>query len=192
MDKIVYHGSPNGDIQELVANRSTHQKKCIYATDNKAIAMMFMGKGKGDLDTVIAVEDGIPVLVERRAGVLDMLYNKPGYMYELDGSTFEHYDFLWSPEVISFEESIKPLRVTYYESVMDALCVEEQLGRIVIYRYPDRPLEIPLDNSDLIDKYISFQERGIEGAIASLLEVYPEFSDIVKERLQEKEGRKLK
>ena len=51
MEKIVYHGSHNGNIEIIKAHVSTHQKKCIYATDNKVIAMLFMNKGMGDLDT---------------------------------------------------------------------------------------------------------------------------------------------
>lgn len=84
--KKVYHGSPKGDIEELFANRSTHQKKCIYAADNKAVAMMFMGRGNGDLDTIKSYEAGLPILIERRPGVFDELYNKTGYIYEMDGN----------------------------------------------------------------------------------------------------------
>ena len=52
MENIVYHGSHNGNIEIIKAHVSTHQKKCIYATDNKVIAMLFMNKGMGDLDTI--------------------------------------------------------------------------------------------------------------------------------------------
>ena len=45
---------------------------------------------------------------------------------------------------------------------------------------------IPLDNSDLIDRYISFEKQGIEHAVDSLLEVYPEFKDKVLEKLLSK------
>ena len=117
---VVYHGSSNGNIKELEARVSTHQKECIYATDNLAIAMMFMSRGLGDLDTAKYYENGIPVLIERRKGILEKLYNKDGYIYELPAETFNHYDFLWQPEVISFEKSIKPLKVNYYENILDA------------------------------------------------------------------------
>lgn len=52
MENIVYHGSPKGNIKVLKAHMSTHRKECIYGTDNKVVAMMFMGRGNGDLDTV--------------------------------------------------------------------------------------------------------------------------------------------
>lgn len=70
MKSVVYHGSPTGDIKEIKAHISTHGKKCIYATDNKVVAMLFMGSSMGDLDTVLAISEGLPILVERRSGVL--------------------------------------------------------------------------------------------------------------------------
>lgn len=118
MNKIVYHGSPYGNIDKLIAQKSTHQKLCIYATDNRTIALIFIGKGKGDLDTDISSEDGHIVLVERRPGILKELYDKEGFLYELDGSTFDHYDYIWSQEVISFCPSITPLRKTRIRTLL--------------------------------------------------------------------------
>ena len=69
MNNIVYHGSDNGNLKIIRANISTHQKKCIYASENKVVAMLFMGKGMGDLDTVKLYDNEIPILVERREGL---------------------------------------------------------------------------------------------------------------------------
>lgn len=182
MKKIVYHGSPNGDIEVLKARKSTHQKNCIYATDNKVVALLFACKGNGDLDTRISNVNGKPELIERRPNVLNTLYNKSGFLYELAGSTFNHYDYLWSLEVISFENEIKPLNKIYYPNILDAIIEEEKKGNLILYRYPNRPLDVPLDNSDLIEKYIKFEEEGLTGAISMLLNIYPEFSDILKEK----------
>lgn len=181
--KSVYHGSPNGDIDWLVAKESTHQQKCIYATDDKTVALLFMGKGNGDLDTRISTVDGVLELVERRDGVLEKLYNHDGYLYELDGSTFFHYDYLWSLEVISFEEKIKPLKRVYCENVLTAILEEEKKGNIKIYHYPNRPSCIPLDNSDLIDKFIEFENQGLHGCLNHMLSIYPEFNQEVSRRL---------
>lgn len=181
MNKIVYHGSSNGNIESLKAHESTHQKKCIYATDNKALALLFMSHGNRDLDTRKGIVDGKIELVERREGVLENLYNKDGYLYELDGTTFNHYDYLWAPEVISFESEIKPLNITYCPNILDALEEEEKKGNIIIYRYPNRPDGMPLDNSDLIKKYVNFEKQGLTGSISSLLRVYPEFSSYIEE-----------
>ncbi len=190
--KIVYHGSKNGELKEIEARISTHQKKCIYATQSKVFAMLFMGKGKGDLDTMIVTIDGELTLVERREGVLKSIYNTDGYIYELDGSTFSHYDYLGSKEVISFENSLVPLSKTHYKNILEALLLEEEKGNLKIYKYPTRPRNVPLDNSDLIDKYIDFELQGLTGAVKDLLEVYPEFTEIVKEKMNEKNQNKLK
>ncbi len=186
MNNIVYHGSDNGNLEIIRANISTHQKKCIYASENKVVAMLFMGKGMGDLDTVKLYDNEIPILVERREGLLEKIYNKPGYIYVLDATTFNHYEYLWEPEVISFEKALKPIKKVYYDNILNALIKEERNGNIKIYRYPNRPNYIPLDNSDLIDRYISFEKQGIEHAVDNLLEVYPEFKDKVLEKLLSK------
>ncbi len=188
---IVYHGSSNSNIKEIVAHKSTHQKECIYATDNKVVALLFMGRGNGDLDTRISNINGKPELVERREGVLKKLYDKEGYLYELDGSSFRHYDYLWSLEVISFEKSIIPLRKIFYPNILDALKEEEQKGNIIIYRYPNRPENMPLDNSDLIDKYINFENQGIVGAIDKLLQIYPEFVSLIQDKLEKNSETKV-
>jgi len=184
MEGKVYHGSPHEGITELKRNVSTHGKLCVYATDNEAIALEFMGRGNGDLDTVKSLEDGKPVLVERRPGVFNQLYNKSGYLYEIDGKDFEHYDFLWDAEVISFKDE-KVEKCTKIDNVMDALNKKEEEDQITIYRYPDRPKEIPLDNSDLIEKYERFQKNGMPDAMDKLLSVYPELKEKIDNNQEE-------
>lgn len=184
MEKIVYHGSLIDNLDEIKARKSTHQKLCIYATSDKTVAFLFMGKGRGDLDKMIFTHNGQLSLLERRPGILNQLYNKEGFLYELDGATFDHYDYLWSKEVISFETSIKPLRKIYIPNILEAINEEAQKGNLIIYAYPSRPSNVPLDNSDLIDKYIRFEREGLTGAIKDLLEVYPEFEDEIKKRIE--------
>lgn len=182
MENIVYHGSER-NLDIIISHKSTHQKECIYGTSEKVVSLLFIGKGKGDLDTMIATIDGSLILVERRKGLLNKIYNKSGYLYELEGSSFNHYDYLWSKEMISFEDSLKPLNKIYYDNILDAINEEEKNGNIIVYRYPNRPKNIPLDNSDLIDKYIEFENKGLIGAINDLLEIYPEFTEKVKEEM---------
>lgn len=184
--KIVYHGSPNPNIEELVAKKSTHQKECIYATDNKVVAMIHMAK-VNDLHIRESNVNGVVEIVERRKGVLKSLFDREGYFYELDGKTFNHYDYLWSLEVISFEKTIKPIKKIHYSNILNALFEEEKKGNIIIYRYPNRPKDMPLDNSDLIDKFIKFEKRGLKGAINDLLRVYPEFESEVRMKMKKEE-----
>ena len=66
MEKIVYHGSHDGNIEMIKSHVGTHQKQCIYATDNMVIAMLFMNRGMGDLDTIkiyVSIGTGIRQVV---------------------------------------------------------------------------------------------------------------------------------
>lgn len=191
MDSFVYHGSSNGDIIEFKPFKSTHNKKCIYATPNLCAALLFTHHGNRDLDVRISSKDGVLELVERREGVLKNLYERPGFVYKLDSTTFKHYDYLWSMEVISFASSLKPIDKIYYENILKEIEKEEDKGNIMIYRYPTRPSDIPLDNSDLIDKYIKYEKSGLEHATEWLINIYPEFKPIVERKLKDaKEGNK--
>ena len=51
---------------------------------------------------------------------------------------------------------------------------------------------MPLDNSDLIDKYINFENQGIVGAIDKLLQIYPEFVSLVQDKLGKNSEQKVK
>lgn len=190
MDKIVYHGSNKGDIEELLPHKSTHRIFCIYAAENRVVPLLFMSRGNGDLDHRISVEDGILTFVERREGILKTRFSGVGgYLYELDGASFNHYDYLWDEEVISFAPSIKPLKKTYIPDIYEEILKEEEKGNIKIYHYPDRPGNMPMDNSDLIDKYIGYQKKGIPNAIERLLKIYPEFEPYVKEKLNKENNK---
>lgn len=173
MQNIVYHGSPD-NLEVIKAHKSTHQKTCIYASPKKEVALLFSAKGNGDLDLRISKVDGHLEVVERRSGVLKNLYDKSGYLYELDGQNFSSYDYLWSLEVISFLSSITPLKKVYYPNILRSLTEEEEKGNLKIYRYPERPSDMPLDNSDLIAKYTNYEKQGIKGSISYLLSIYPE------------------
>jgi hypothetical protein len=52
-------------------------------------------------------------------------------------------------------------------------------GALKLYRYPDRPEFVPINNSDLIDKYIKFYQMGHLNSIEQLLSLYPDFEDEV-------------
>ena len=73
MEKV-YYGSQNGEIEEITSVKNASGKDVIYATDNEIMALILSNPGKGDLDTVRVVLGGKPILVERRAGVLLLLF----------------------------------------------------------------------------------------------------------------------
>lgn len=179
MYDVVYHGSSIKDLNVIKSNISSHNIKCIYASDNIAVAMMFMGR-TNDLQTLKAIENKVPILVERKEGILQEVYNKPGYIYLLPGETFSHQTFLWKPEVISTEEFIKPISIIKCDNILDSLKEQAKQGNLHLYFYPDRPSYVPIDNSDLIKMYINYERKGIKGAVHKLLLEYPEFASEVE------------
>ena len=145
MGNIVYHGSPNGNLDVIKSHISSHQKQCIYATESKVVAMLYMARGNGDLDTRVSSVNGKPEVVERRKGVLDKLY---------------------------------------YSNILDVLREETKKGNLILYEFPNRPDNMPSDNSDLIEKYVNSEKKGNKGAIEKLLKIYPEFKDKVNKILR--------
>lgn len=182
MNDIVYHGSPVKDLDVIKSNISSHNIECIYASENIVVAMMFMGK-TNDLQTLKAMEGETPVLVERKEGILQKAYNKSSYIYLLPGKTFSHQNFLWKPEVISTEKSIKPITMIKCDNILESLKLQAENGKLKLYLYPDKPHYIPDDNSDLIDIYIRYEKNGIKGAIKQLIDEYPEFENIVNNKM---------
>lgn len=187
MEGKVYHGSSHSGIKKLERRVSTHNKECVYATDNEVIALLFTNHGNGDLDYVIGVDDsGLPYIIERRPGVFEKLYNTCGYIYELDGTNFNHYDYLWRPEMISFEEE-EIISERKIDNILEELQEKAKQGLIRVMRYPERLKDVPLDNSDLIEKYVRYYKNGKTNAINQLLSIYPDFKDRVEALLQEED-----
>ena len=182
MEKV-YYGSQNGEIEEITSVKNASGKDVIYATDNEIMALILSNPGKGDLDTVRVVIDGKPTLVERRAGVLEGLLNTKGYVYELDGTSFNHDSNAREYEVFSEQDSIKPTKKVEYENVLEELRKLAGEGKLELYEYPNRPEQIPADNSDLVDKYVFYFNNGVTTALDDLLDVYPEFAEEIKNRI---------
>lgn len=60
-------------------------------------------------------------------------------------------------------------------------------GELQLYRFPNRPSFVPLDNSDLIPKVIKWYNNGFTGVLDSFLTVYPELTDKLNEQLEQAE-----
>lgn len=95
----------------------------------------------------------------------------------MDGKNFNHYDYLWQPEVISFfdEPVLEEIEI---ENVLEKLRIFQNEGRLKIYDYPNRPDNIPMDNSDLIENAKLFESMGIKGAEEQLYKLYPQLKRI--------------
>jgi len=186
MSNYVYHGSSVGGLKTLIPKKSTHLKPYVYATTNRVIALLFMAHSNGDLDTVISgcgTVDKPCILVERWDGAFQKNYNNSGYLYTLNSKNFKKENGLWGPEVVSENEECI-LKEEYISSIYDELIKHSKKGEIILYNYPERPSNIPIDNSDLIDRYSNYEKSGIDGALKGVLNVYPEFEDKVYNSLK--------
>ncbi len=148
---VVYHGSPIPNINELVTNRSTHGTY-VYATHNKDIAIV-MSHHCGDNATYSfgrQEKDGPFDLVERMPGVFDKMFSNNFSIYTLNENDFEdiHTGF---EEVVS-DHPVKVLSEEKMGNLFDRINKLADEGKINIYRYPDRPEYIPVDDSDLVER----------------------------------------
>ena len=181
MEKYVYHGSSKGNIEALKPAISTHMKGYVYATSSPIIALIFAVESLGDLDHDLRIVDGKVILTERRKGAFDK-YKNGGYLYTLDGNHFKSQEGLWEGEVVSEnEENI--LSCEHIPNILDKFDEYVKSGNMIIYRYPDKPEFIPLDDSDLVDKYIGYKEMGHENAIDNLLAFFPHLKEQVSSKL---------
>lgn len=149
--EYVYHGSKVHDLKELTPHQSTHGNY-IYATPNKSIAIVMSKCCGNDITYTFGRNDQSKPydLVERVVDAFDKMYSNDFSLYTLEANGFKdiHTGF---NEVVS-EHLVKVLKEEKYDNVFDAVKKLEEEGKIIIYRYPNRPYYIPSDDSDLLEK----------------------------------------
>ncbi|HOP65675.1 MAG TPA: hypothetical protein PLX66_01430 [Bacilli bacterium] len=181
----VYHGSKTSGLKKVEKRVGTHRQEWVYATLSKALSILFINKGEGDLSYVIRATDKLDdpiILVERKPDTFKEIFNLAGSLYTLSAANFTQNKTKWIAEVISsFDEDV--ITEEYIPNVWQRLKELESLGKLQIYLYPNRPDVIPLDNSDLIPKVIAWDKNGIKTAIPKFLDMYPELTDKFYEAL---------
>lgn len=194
-DKImdyVYHGSKIQGLKKLEKRSSTHQQEWVYATPSKAVATIFINNGGSDffysLGGIGTTENPV-VLVERKEGMFDKIFNLSGSLYTLKGDNFESGKTGWKAEVVSeFEEEV--IYEEHIDNVLQKLNELAEQDNFQLYRYPNRPDYVPLDNSDLIPKVIRLHNQGLTGIIDRFLQIYPELTDKLNEELKSTQNKK--
>lgn len=184
--EYVYHGSKISGLKKLRKRSSTHQKEWVYATSSKAVATIFINNGGGDLTYKLrgtGTKESPIVLIERKEGMFDKIFNLSGSLYTLKKDNFKEGQTGWSPEVVSeFDEEV--LHEEHIENVLEKLNELANNGEIELYRYPNRPDSVPLDNSDLIPKIIKYKSKGITDMVDKFLKIYPELADKFEEQVK--------
>lgn len=180
----VYHGSNIPNLKVIKRNTSTHMKNWVYATPSKAIATIFLSSIGGDLYYRLSgngIDQSIE-LVERKEGMFKEIFNCDGYIYKLNSQNFKSGLTGWSGEIVS-EQDEEVLSCEYIENVYDELLKLDTDGLIRLYLYPNKPNDIPLDNSDLIAKVIRWENCGFD--ISKFHELYPELEEKYLDMVQE-------
>ncbi len=184
----VYHGSKKSGITELKPNKSTHGISYVYATSSKELAMILSMK-IGDLLCLVGgtgKEDNPIIFVERKPGIFQDRLHKDTNIYTLDGKDFEAKT-QWAGEVVT-DKPQKVIKEEYIQDVYTELEKSEQEGTLKMYRYPERPEGMPLDNSDLIEHWLDAEgvSKCIKlGELILVSEEYPELTQKISYRIQE-------
>ena len=96
-------------------------------------------------------------LVERVPMGFDLMFNNSASIYTLSDTNFKNIKTGFA-EVVS-ETSVDILKEERINNVYQKLEELQTSGLIKIYRYPDRPKNIPLDDYDLIEKELMQAQR---------------------------------
>lgn len=173
--ECVYHGSPVGGLTHLEPRRSTHGKSWVYATKNRTIAIIHSQKWNDYIFNESYHGQIQLELTERLPNAFEEVYKgKRSYLYYLDSANFLEGQTSFSPEVVS-EKLEQILKCEVIEDTYIKLCEMAENKEVVLYRYPDRPNYIPLDDSDLIEstKYFLENTQDKKGLIGYAIEKHP-------------------
>lgn len=155
---IIYHGSSTRGLTRLEPHKSTHGNY-LYATKYKELAIIFSARCGDDCTYALYRNNNDEpwTLVERIPEAFNTMFSNSASIYTLDDSTFKDINTGFS-ELVS-NVGVNTISEEYIENVYDKIKALEQNGLVKLYTYPNKPKEIPTDNSDLIDKEIRQNER---------------------------------
>ena len=178
---LMYHGSPNPDITTFTPRVSTHGKSYVYATPDMSTTILYGAKWN-DFLIWVGADDFDEVIVERQKGAMESLYkDKKGYIYILDGSTFHQLD---PPDNIWDWVSEEPV------NIIDRLTINNLYDVVVkkykIYWYPNRPPEIPDDDSDIVGHTIEiFNMNGDKTVFPYVIDLFPHLKESFDRELKQ-------
>lgn len=184
----LYHGSQEANIKRLEPKKSTHGTY-VYATPYKELAIIFSAKSGDDMTYALFRNDKNEAwkIVERIPEGFNTMFSNSSSIYTLNDKTFKdiHTGFA---ELVS-EVGVNTNSEEKIDNVYEELKKLDQEGKIELYLYPNKPKEIPSDNSDLIQKELNQLKR--EGApinkevFERLILLHPELIGKVNEILKQ-------
>lgn len=158
MEKL-YHGSSVAGIKRLEPKKSTHGTY-VYATPFKELAIIFSARCGDDL-TYSLYRDGKYQpwkLVERIPYGFDVMYSNESSLYTVSDETFKDIHTGFS-EVVS-EVGVDTIDEIQIKNVYEEIKKYSSLGVVEIYRYPNRPNDIPIGDYDLLQRIVRRYQKN--------------------------------
>lgn len=189
-ENIVYHGSKTSGLKIIEPKVSTHDENWVYATNDIAISATFLDNTGGDftLSSGIFGESDVFHIIERFEGAFDLRYkNKTGSIYKLSAENFEHKPNICRFELVS-DKAVDVLEEIYIEDIGKYILKLEKEERIIIYKYPNRPQRIPIDDQDLVDRGILWTRKHGDVILDQIKLYHPKLLDrVLKGLVEDKE-----
>ncbi|NQY43111.1 MAG: hypothetical protein HRT87_07210 [Legionellales bacterium] len=177
---LVFHGSRIRGLKTLIPKQSTHKKQFVYATIEPIVAALFIAS-HSDFDLYISGSGKISdplVVVERYRNAFKLLRDIKGSLYAMSDKNFEHKTN-WEAELVSFkpEDIIFEYKI---DNLWDFLTLSQKDGKTKLYYYPNHPKDVPVDDQDIIEKSILWDQTEL------LIRMHPHLKERVQRYIQSK------
>lgn len=188
----LYHSSNLEGLKEIVPRKSTHGTPYVYASPFVEVATLFLSRWNDFLMTLVTSFENEHLkikVIERYPNAFKEIYEgKKGFIYLLDDGNFK-VSTDWACEKVS-EKSETVIEVLMVADVYQFIKDFEAQGRIELFYYPNRPDDIPKDDSDMIQKAIDlYKMSGNESNIDYCMERFPKFKEPLREALKKAIGK---
>ena len=180
----LYHGSSTRGLTRLEPHKSTHGNY-LYATKYKELAIIFSSRCGDDCTYALYRNNNSEpwTLVERIPEAFNTMFSNNASIYTLDDSTFKDINTGFS-ELVS-NVGVNTISEEYIENVYNKIKELEQNGLVKLYTYPNKPKEIPNDNSDLIDKETRQNKSITRESFERLILLHPNLMNKINQKLIE-------
>lgn len=184
MNNTLYHASPVRGLTVIIPHIDTHGQSWIYATDDLAVAAVFLGRLGGDFTCASGVYQGMPYVCERFAGAFERRYGSvQGSIYVISGENFRAGQTSYSRDFVC-SEAVGPLDEIRVDNAGDYLRRLVSEGKLTIKFYPER-FCISEDDTDLVEKTLRMYQRSGEEALTQLRDFHPRLLDRVMKAIKE-------
>lgn len=180
----LYHASPVQGLTEIVPHISTHGQNWVYATDDRTVAAIFLGRLGGDFTCASGICQGKPYLCERFAGAFDRRYGSAaGSIYILPSADFLAGQTSYSKDLVC-SRPVKPLEEIRIASAKNYLLGLASEDKLVIKFHPER-FCLPDDDEDLVQKAVRMYQRFGSSVLEQVQDFHPHLLRRVKEAIAE-------